>query len=152
MSTEHHNPDHASGARPTHSDVSFESTDVNTNTILAYLLYLGLAVGVTFIVAVFIFRFTNSNAARTESTMPPSHQGVGPTMPPEPRLQGVPGHGTDPQDDLRRKIAADDSANEQYKWVDRQAGIAQIPVEEAMKIIVSKGLPNSPAPTAEKKR
>lgn len=152
MSSEQHNPDHASGTRPVHSDVSFESTDVNTGTILVYLLYLAIAVAIAAVVSVFIFRFTMSHAASSETTMPPSHEGVGPTMPPEPRLQGVPGHGTDPQEDLRRKNADDQSANEQYGWIDRQGGIAQIPVEDAMKIIVSKGLPNAPAPAAEKKK
>ena len=150
MSSEQHNPD--PGARPTHSDVSFESRDVDTATILAYLLYLGLAVVVAAIVSIFIFRFTMSNAASSESSMPPSHQGVGPTMPPEPRLQGVPGHGNDPQEDLREKIAADDSANTQVGWVDKQNGIAQIPVEDAMKIIISKGLPSTPAAATEKKK
>jgi hypothetical protein len=67
-------------------------------------------------------------------------------------LQGVPGHETDPQLDLRLKRAADEAANEKYDWTDKQAGIARIPVEEAMKIIVSKGLPAVPSPAAEKKK
>ena len=73
-------------------------------------------------------------------------------MPPEPRLQGVPGHTNDAQLDLRDKREAYEAANEKYGWTDQQGGIAQIPVEEAMKIIVSKGLPAVPAPAAEKKR
>jgi hypothetical protein len=67
-------------------------------------------------------------------------------------LQGVPGHTTDPQQDLRNKLAADEAANEKLGWIDQQAGIAQIPVEEAMKIIVTKGLPAMPAPPGEKKK
>jgi hypothetical protein len=50
------------------------------------------------------------------------------------------------------KRAADEAANEKYDWTDKQAGIARIPVEEAMKIIVSKGLPAVPSPAAEKKK
>jgi len=73
-------------------------------------------------------------------------------MPPEPMLQGVPGHTTDPQQDLRNKLAADEAENEKLEWIDKQAGIAQIPVEDAMKIIVTKGLPAVPAPPAEKKK
>ncbi len=42
------------------------------------------------------------------------------TMPPEPRLQGVPGHETDPQQDRRDKVRADKEANEKYGWIDQK--------------------------------
>jgi hypothetical protein len=76
-------------------------------------------------------------------------------MPPEPRLQGVPGHDADPQRDLRGKLRADTEANEKLEWIDKNAGIAQIPVKDAMRIIAEKGLPGTPtaAPlSAEKKK
>jgi hypothetical protein len=152
MSTEHHNTSHTGDQPPTHADVKFESSDIDTRTILAYMLYLALAVVAAFIVSVFVFRFTSKMAADSDTPMAPVHRGVGPTMPPEPRLQGVPGHTNDPQLDLRDKKEADEAANESYGWTDQQAGIARIPVEEAMKIIVSKGLPAVSAPAAEKKK
>jgi hypothetical protein len=74
------------------------------------------------------------------------------TMPPEPRLQGVPGHGTDPQYDLRAKLQQDTEDNEKVGWIDQTAGIARIPVEDAMKIIAEKGLPAASTPPAEKKK
>ena len=73
-------------------------------------------------------------------------------MPPEPRLQGVPGHGTDPQSDLREKMREDTQANESAGWIDQANGIAQISVEDAMKIIAEKGLPAASTPPAEKKK
>ncbi len=73
-------------------------------------------------------------------------------MPPEPRLQGVPGHTTDPQLDLRVKIEGDTEANEKAAWIDQNSGIAQIPVKDAMKIIAEKGLPGASAAPAEKKK
>ena len=152
MSTEHHNTDQAGRQPLTHSDVSFEPADINTRTILAYLFYLALAVIAAFVVSIYIFRFTTNLAAKSDTPLPPMRQGLGPMMPPEPRLQGVPGHTTDPQQDLRTKLAADEAANEQLKWIDKQAGIAQIPVEDAMKIVVSKGLQVVSAPSAGKKR
>ena len=150
MSTEHHKSD--PGQPATHTDVSFEAADINTRTILAYLLYLGLAVVIAFAVSVYIFKIATKVATGSESQMPPSHQNVGATMPPEPRLQGVPGHVTDPQFDLRAKMKEDSEANERLEYRDKQAGIAQIPVEEAMKIIVSKGMPSASAPEGEKKK
>ena len=153
MSTEPHNAVQGSGQPPTHSDVAFESSDIDTRTILAYLLYLALAVVVAFIASVFIFRSTTNLAVDSRSLPPPVRQGVRSTIPPEPRLQGMTMLGTeDPQQEMRNMIKDDRDANDKLGWIDKPAGIAQIPVEEAMKIIVSKGLPAVPAPAAEKKK
>ena len=73
-------------------------------------------------------------------------------MPPEPRLQGVPGHESDPQADLRKKNQEDGEANEKLEWIDKSGGIAQIPVKDAMKIVAEKGLTAAPAPAVEKKK
>jgi hypothetical protein len=53
---------------------------------------------------------------------------------------------------LRQKLKADIDANEKLEWIDKNAGIAQIPVEDAMKIVAEKGLPSFSAPPAEKKK
>jgi hypothetical protein len=152
MSTEHHNTGQPSDQPPTNADVAFESSDIDTRTILSYMFYLALSVAAAFIASVFIFKFTSKMAADSDTPMAPVHRGVGATMPPEPMLQGIPGHTTDPQLDLRNKREADEAENEKLDWKDKPAGIAQIPVDEAMKIIVSKGLPALPAAAAEKKK
>jgi 7-keto-8-aminopelargonate synthetase-like enzyme len=151
MSTESHNP----GQEPRHTDVSFEERDVQTSTIYGYLLALGLAVVASALICVYILRFTMNYAASTDAPPPPSRGALGKDfrmMPPEPRLQGVPGHQTDPQADLRQKVHDDSEANEKLEWVDRGSGIAQIPVKDAMKMIAEKGLPAGPAPAMEKKK
>jgi hypothetical protein len=147
MSTEHHNTGQTGDQPPTNADVAFESSDVDTRTILWYLFYLALSVAAAFIASVFIFRFTSKLAADSDTPMAPVHRGIGATMPPEPMLQGIPGHTTDPQLDMRTKIDTDEAENEKLGWIDKSAGIAQIPVDEAMKIVVTKG-----TPPAEKKK
>ncbi len=149
MSTEHHNTGQTGDQPPRNADVAFESSDIDTRTILSYLLYLALSVAAAFIVSVLIFNFTSKMAADSDTPLAPVHRGVGPTMPPEPMLQGIPGHTTDPQLDMRDKREKDEAANEKLDWINKPAGIAQIPVDEAMKIIVSKGLPSV---AAEKKK
>ena len=57
---------------------------------------------------------------------------------------------TDPQLDMRTKVEADTKANNELGWADKNAGIAQIPVKDAMKIIVEKGLPAISAPVEKK--
>jgi len=155
MSTESHNSGPATGDVPRHTDVSFEERDVQVSTIYGYLFALALAVVVAAVVCIFILRFTTNFAASSDTAPPPSRAALGPNyrdLPPEPRLQGVPGHTVDPQQDLRDKLKADTEANEKFEWIDQSSGVAQIPVEDAMKIIAEKGLPAAPAPLAEKKK
>jgi hypothetical protein len=151
MSTESQN----TGQEPRNADVSFEERDVNARTIYGYLFALGLAVVAALLICIYILRFTLNYAASTDTPPPPSREALGKDfrqLPPEPRLQGVPGHEADPQADLRKKIQQDSEANEKLEWVDKSSGIAQIPVKDAMKIIADKGLAAAPPPAAEKKK
>jgi len=141
MSTESHNTGPASGQEPRNADVAFEARDVTTSTIYWYLIVLVLAVAASFWVCVYILRYTTTFVEQSDTPMPASRVEMGPNyrkLPPEPMLQGVPGHEADPQSDLRRKI--------------HDAGIAQIPIKDAMKIIAEKGLPAVTPPAAEKKK
>ncbi len=154
MSIDPRNQGHDTG-EPRHADVSFEERDVKAGTIYGYLLALGLAVVASLLVCVYILRFTLKFAASNDAPPPPSRAALGPDyreLPPEPRLQGVPGHGTDPQQDWRDKLKADTEANQKFEWIDESSGIAQIPVKDAMKIIAEKGLPGAPVPLTEKKK
>ncbi len=54
---------------------------------------------------------------------------------PAPRLQ----HHT--TDDMLEYRAREDAALKSYGWVDRKAGIAQIPIDEAMNLIAKNGPP-----------
>lgn len=139
------------GQEQRNTDVAFEPRDINAGTIYRYLLALGLATAAALLISVYILRFTSDYAASTQTAPPPSREAHPKDMPPEPRLQGVPGHGTDPQQDLRDKLKADTEANEKFDWIDRTTGIAQIPVKDAMKIIAEKGMPAVTPPPAQKK-
>jgi len=150
MSTESHD----TGQEPRHTDVSFEERDIKASTIYGYLLALGAAVVASLLVCVYILRFTTNFMSSFDTPPPPSREALGKdyrVLPPEPRLQGVPGHQSDPQADLRKKNQEDAEANEKLEWIDKSGGIAQIPVKEAMKIIAEKGLSAAPV-QAEKKK
>jgi hypothetical protein len=151
MSTDLHHS--AAGGEPRNNDVSFETADVHPATIYWYLGALGVAVVLSYVVCVFVLRVTTKIAVDYDTPPPAIRQQMGSAYdayPPEPRLQGVPGHEEDPQADLRNKRAADIKANETTGWIDQSTGVAQIPVSEAMKIIAEKGLPGASA-AAEKK-
>ena len=151
MSTDIHHS--AAGDVPRHDDVAFEPADVHPATIYWYLGALAVAVVLSYVICVFVLRVTTKIAVDYDTPPPAIRQEMGASydaLPPEPRLQGVPGHTEDPQADLRVKRQADEKAKESTGWIDQNAGIAQIPVSDAMKIIAEKGLPGTPA-QAEKK-
>lgn len=137
------------GNLPRHDTVAYEARDVKVRAIYWYLVVLTIAVGFSFLICVYILRYTARFVSRWDAPVMPARAAMGPdyrVMPPEPRLQGVPGHETDPQQEHRDKIRADNEANEQYAWIDQKTGVAQIPVKEAMKIIAQKGLAAPAAP------
>jgi hypothetical protein len=152
MSTERHKSDRGADGLPRHSDVSFEERDIKVGTIYWYLFALGVATVAALVICIFILHFTSNLATSSDTPPPPSREALGKDYPPEPRLQGVPGHVDDPQKDLRQKLKADNDANEELQWIDKNAGIAKIPVEDAMKIIEEKGLPGATTPPVEKKK
>lgn len=59
-------------------------------------------------------------------------------QPPEPRLQ------TDPKADLASLRAYEDQVLSGYTWVDRNNDIVRIPVADAMRLTLQRGLPSRP--------
>jgi hypothetical protein len=151
MSTDHHKKGQTEFRLPLHDDVSFEEKDVRTGIILKFLVGLGITLVISYFVTVGIYKGLISYWESTYAAPPPSRAGEAPTLPPEPRLQGMPGHMTDPQEDWRNMVKADAEANNELGWVEGKTGVARIPVKDAMDLIVEKGLPALPAMPDEKK-
>ena len=158
MSTREQHGQAANGA-PVNADVTFEPRDIDIGTIARYLVYLAITIVIALAICVPILNVLTKMVAEEDTPMPAvraemtQKQRDEQQLPPNPRLQGVPGHESDPQQDMRDKIAADTKANESFAWVDKDKGIAQIPVAEAMKIIAEKGaVPASAVAAPEKKQ
>jgi hypothetical protein len=151
MSTDSKKGSHGEIHLPLHEDVSFEPQDVKSSPIIKFLVGLGIAVVASYFLTLGIYRGLTKYWISTYAPPPPSREGMPATMPPEPMMQGMPGHLTDPQHDMRNMLKADTEANNELGWVDQKAGIARIPVKDAMDLIVEKGLPPVPATPAEKK-
>jgi len=136
---------------PVHSTVTFEARDIDIGTIARYLIYLAITIVVSLAICVPVLKVLTNMAVENDTPVPPVRAQMNPRqmMPPEPRLQGLPGHDSDPQADMRNKVLADNEENEKYAWIDKNKGIAQIPVSEAMKVIAERG--GVPTPTAAEK-
>jgi hypothetical protein len=65
------------------------------------------------------------------------------TAPPAPVLQ------TAPIDDLVALRARERSLLETYGWIDKERGIVRIPIEKAMDLLATRGLPARSAPGDE---
>jgi len=151
VSTEKHNSSPAAGG-PVHHDVAFDPRDIRPSSVLAFLFYLAVSVAVTLLVCWGVWSYLTARNQASEQPLPPVRANATMPYPPEPRLQGSMMHPTDAQQDMRNKLAQDAAALQQTRWVDQKSGVAQIPIEEAMKIIAEKGLPAWTAkPVKEKK-
>jgi hypothetical protein len=82
-----------------------------------------------------------TQVARPASATVPQNQ---PLLQPFPHENVVPYQNT-PVTDLAAMRAAEDRVLHSYGWVDPQKGIVHIPIEEAMKQTLAKGLPATTA-------
>ena len=121
--------------RADHAVVHHETSDVNVSGIFGFALGLFMT-GVAILALVWwlLLVFTAREPRPVMREFPLAAQQEN-RLPPEPRLQ------TNPRQDLRDLRSAEDEVLSGYGWVDRKAGIARIPIGEAMKLTVERGLP-----------
>jgi len=158
MSTEKHSSGHGTDGAPFHESVTFEPRDINVATVVKQLIYLAITIAIALLICVPVLKVLTSASQSEDTPMAPVRANISMrncdsgAYPPEPRLQGVPCHQTDPQQDLREKIQADTEENESARWLDKPNGVAKIPVSDAMKIVAEKGgaVSFGPAPAQEK--
>jgi hypothetical protein len=87
-------------------------------------------------------------AKDTQPVQYPLASSTEPRLPPAPRLQQFPAN------EIYDFRVAEQRKLESYGWVDRNAGVVRIPIDEAMRLVVERGLPAraqggepAPAPT-----
>ena len=121
-------------------DVRYEKEDINPRSTLWFGFWiLALMVGVSFLLK----PLYNLLVARGVETQAPAAYVAesDPTAlePPGPRLQAT------PELELAAFRAQEDAILGSYAWVEKDRGIARIPIEEAMRIVAERGLPAFPA-------
>ena len=121
--------------RSTDHPIYHETSDVNIGGIFRFTFGLLLTGGAIFLLVWVLLLYLAARDARRVMPEFPLAAGQEGRLPPEPRLQ------TNPRQDLRDLRSAEDTVLTSYGWVDRNAGIARIPISEAMKLAVERGLP-----------
>jgi hypothetical protein len=118
------------------STVHHETSDANVKAVFAFgvgLMVLGVIV--LFLVWLLFGYFSTHQAASSAREFPLSADQQN-RLPPEPRLQ------TNPRQDLISLRAREDVILSTYGWVDKTGGVVRIPISEAMKLTVERGLPS----------
>ena len=121
-------------------EVVHEESDVNVSAIIRY--GIGLLV-IAALVHVFLWwlqgTYSRQNE-RAQTQVYPLAAGQQNRLPPSPRFQ------QNPQQELQDLRARQKAMLEGYGWVSKDAGIARIPIEDAMKMVVERGVPVREAP------
>jgi hypothetical protein len=124
-----------SNAAQTHAVVHHETSDANVNGVFAFGAALMLAAAIIYLLVWLLFGYFASREAGSGVRDFPLAAEQQNRLPPEPRLQ------TNPRQDLLDLRAAEDTVLNSYGWVDKTGGVVRIPIDEAMKLTVARGLP-----------
>jgi hypothetical protein len=125
---------HYSDAEMHNPDVAHEEADINIRTVLMFAGGLAVIVVISALLMGLLFRVLSSQAAANDPQ-------VSPLAPPSGQSPPAPNLMTDEPASLR-KFQAEEAKNlEGYGWMDQQAGVARLPIAEAKKLIVQRGLP-----------
>ena len=127
----HDAPDHD---RLHNDEVAHEHSDVNIRTVLLAALTLAVITGAVAVIIWGVFRVLESQAAANDPQLSPLAIPAG-QLPPEPRLQ------TNEPAGLKTFRETEAQTLENYGWVDQKSGVAHIPIDEAKKLLLERGIP-----------
>ena len=112
-----------------------EESDVAIGGLFGFAAGLTIVLVLVCLIVLLLFKFyaaREGQAAPAEFPLAAQQEN---RRPPEPRLQ------TDPRQDLSDLRAQEDRLLHSYGWVDRNAGTVRIPIEQAMRLTLERGLP-----------
>jgi hypothetical protein len=119
----------------------YETRDANAGGAFKFLLVLGIVLVATGLVCWGLFRFLSArdvNQSASDSPFAGTRQ-----LPLGPQLQ------VNPREDWLKFRREQEKSLETYAWENRSAGTVRVPIEEAMELLVKKGLPVQGTPQAQ---
>ena len=136
-------------------EVTHETSDVNVRGVLTFVVVLTIAMIAVSIVVWALFGFFTRQEAREEPKPGPMALTAKERLPPAPRLQSAPGFEVELESGQKVNLEKSAPQSEyralRLQWEenlrtglkDQSGNVVGMPIEEAMKRIVSEGLPSS---------
>jgi hypothetical protein len=135
---EHHAVGHASPDDEyleTPPGAEYEHTDANVWIIVKFLVWLLISAVVIHFGLGLMYGFLIERSKEADQRYPMAAPAGQRRLPPAPRLQQF------PHNELFEFRTSEEDLLHHYGWMNRNAGIVHIPVEDAMRAVVQKGLP-----------
>ena len=119
----------------------YETRDANAGGVFKFLVALGIVLVVTGLVCWGLFRYFSAHGvdqAASDSPFADTRQ-----LPLGPQLQ------VNPREDWLKFRDEQEKSLETYAWENRTAGTVRVPIEEAMELLVKKGVPVQGVPQSQ---
>jgi hypothetical protein len=145
------------------NDTGHEASSIQVGGIAWFII--GLSVGVVFIgwlMAAVLNRFEGREQKAELESRPSPFTAERPNLPPEPRLQLAPNSEEriakneppnlktqHPLEEIKELRHSWDQELNGYGWIDEQAGVVRIPIDDAKRILLERGLPTRAAKKPE---
>jgi hypothetical protein len=136
----HGSPDDEYAVTP--PGAGYEHTDAHTWIIVKFLAWLLVSAVIIHAGLGVLYDLMIDRAVETGERRYPMAEGQEQRLPPMPRLQQF------PQNDIYQFRLGEREFLENYGWMNRSAGTVHIPIAEAMRLTVERGLPSRAADAA----
>lgn len=124
---------------PSASPSAHEGADLHIRSVVKVAALLGVTLIVSILIVTLFFKLLEKTyPKRTSESSPMVAES---DLPPLPRLQ------TNPLRDLQAVRTVEGSHLDRYAWIDREHGVAQIPIDRAMMLWTKSYSATPPAPT-----
>jgi hypothetical protein len=119
----------------------YETRDANVRGVFNFLVVLSVVLVLTYIVCWGLFRYLSAQPEEPASVSPFAETRQ---LPLGPQLQ------VNPRQDLLQYRDEQEKSLESYGWENRSAGTVRVPIEQAMELLLRKGVPvQNAAPPAD---
>lgn len=144
---------HAStDAQPHGAGVGHEGVSLNIGPVVWFMIGLSVATVIVFLLMLGLFNAFENRVGKSEDRPSPL-AGERQKLPPEPRLQLAPTTAEQLEDklppnikenhplqEMKRVRAEEDAKLDSYGWVDEKSGVLHIPIDEAKRLLLEKGI------------
>lgn len=121
---------------------TYEHTDASVWIIVKFMMWLAVSAVIIHVGLGLLYALLIEQSMEVGEQPYPLAAAQGEQLPPAPRLQQF------PRNELYQFRTGEESLLQGYGWMNKNAGIVHIPIEEAMRLTVERGLPSRPTDAA----